>query len=360
MPRARPEDSQAFLFDDSPAARALAVVGAAPAQPDVTRLGQQLSPSVYLGTSSWSFPGWRGLVFAEDAPAAELAGRGLAAYAAWPLHRTVGLDRAFYSPLTCAEGRALAALVPSGFRFLVKAHQSITRPFGDINGATFGDTARLAREGAANPTFLDSARASEMVVGPLIDGFREKLGPIVFQFPPLRMEERSDRSVEGLCRQLDRFFARLPVGPQYVLELRNREVLEPAQAPHLFRVLRDHRLAWGFAVHPTLPSIGTQAEIAARCGWPVSQQPILSIRWLLGHGLSYVAAREAFSPFRELLAPDHSTRSEVVELVREALRANIPASVILNNKAEGSAPLSLFELARALTNSGPTSVRRSR
>ena len=46
-----------------------------------------------LGTSSWSFPGWRGLVYADACTPAQLAADGLQAYAQHPLLTTVGVDR---------------------------------------------------------------------------------------------------------------------------------------------------------------------------------------------------------------------------------------------------------------------------
>jgi hypothetical protein len=40
--------------------------------------GRLAGRPVFLGTSSWSFPGWAGLVYPPGVPAADLAGRGLA------------------------------------------------------------------------------------------------------------------------------------------------------------------------------------------------------------------------------------------------------------------------------------------
>ena len=54
-----------------------------------------LPPEIRLGTSSWFFPGWRGLVYDGIHPQASLSRLGLAAYAQIPLLRTVSLDRTF-------------------------------------------------------------------------------------------------------------------------------------------------------------------------------------------------------------------------------------------------------------------------
>ena len=90
----------------------------------LTRLGRQLPRSVHLGTSSWNFPGWRGLVWRNDPDSAcsesQLARHGLSAYVRHPLFRCVGIDRSFYQPLTVAEYARYADQVPNDFRFVVK------------------------------------------------------------------------------------------------------------------------------------------------------------------------------------------------------------------------------------------------
>ena len=66
---------------------------------DVRRLGLGLPPGIRLGGSTWSFPGWMGLVWGGKYSESRLAHEGLAAYAQHPLLRGVGLDRTYYQPL---------------------------------------------------------------------------------------------------------------------------------------------------------------------------------------------------------------------------------------------------------------------
>ena len=118
--------SQLSLFDDADG------VDPAPVGDDIRALGAALPARIHLGTSSWSFPGWTGLVYAprNGKPATEqvLARHGLAAYARHPLFRTVSLDRTFYAPLTVDEFAHYAAQVPDGFRFVVKAPAAVADP----------------------------------------------------------------------------------------------------------------------------------------------------------------------------------------------------------------------------------------
>jgi uncharacterized protein YecE (DUF72 family) len=362
VPR-RGDEHQGFLFEVGPVARALAEVPAAGDERSRTADADaaSLPESVRLGTSSWSFPGWRGLVYGETARADRLARWGLAAYASCPLHRTVGLDRAFYQPVSERELADLASLTPDGFRFLVKGHQAVTRPDADEHGRTFGSVSALREQGRANDLFLDAGYARDAIVAPAVRGLRAvagvsagKLGVIVFQFPPLDLS-RSGRigGAERLIARLGTFLRGLPEGPTYAVEVRNREVLERADlAARYAEALAAARVSHGFAHHPSLPTVEVQARRLEEHGWPLASMPCLSLRWLLRWGETYEGARERYEPFDRLIDPDGVTRGQVVSLAHAAYQAGRPVYVIANNKAEGSAPRTLVELARAWRNRG--------
>lgn len=75
----------------SRAASALLVEPAA-IDPGVAELATALSPEIRLGTASWNYPGWAGMVWARNCPEASLSRYGLAADARHPLFRTVSVD----------------------------------------------------------------------------------------------------------------------------------------------------------------------------------------------------------------------------------------------------------------------------
>src|SRR5690606_40739863 len=79
-----------------------------------------------LGTSSWNYPGWAGMVWDGKYPEVSLSRHGLTAYSRHPLFRTVSIDRSFYRPLNLAQYAEYAAQVPPDFRFVVKAPSLIT------------------------------------------------------------------------------------------------------------------------------------------------------------------------------------------------------------------------------------------
>jgi uncharacterized protein YecE (DUF72 family) len=284
---------------------------------------------VHLGTSSWSFPGWRGLVYDCEATPAALARAGLPAYAAHPLFRTVGLDRTFYAPMTRDAFGALAAQVPAGFRFLVKALESATV-------AVFPKHPRYGTlAGTANPRFLDPGPVADELVRPAIDGLGGTLGPVVFQLPP-----QPPARLGGPARfamRLRAFLRGLPAGPLYAVEVRNRELV----GPDLARALADCGAVPCLTVHPTMPALDAQAA-------ELRQDGPLVVRWMLGAGREYEAARERYAPFDRIVDPDPASRDAVASLLRRAIAAGRPAWVAVNNKAEGSAPASIVLLARTL------------
>lgn len=110
---------QLSMFGDEGDAAAARQTFVEPAEVDPAwgAVAAALSPRIRLGTSSWSFPGWTGLVYAarKGKPESEqrLARLGLPAYAAHPLLRTVSHGRRHRGRRE-AERDVTGSLVPPG------------------------------------------------------------------------------------------------------------------------------------------------------------------------------------------------------------------------------------------------------
>src|SRR5690349_5781001 len=94
--------------------------------PEHHALAARLSSGIRLGGMTWSYPGWRGVVYGLRVAPKHLADHGLTAYAQHPLFRAVEIDRTYYEPVGVSVLRAFAQQVPGDFRFLVKAHEDCT------------------------------------------------------------------------------------------------------------------------------------------------------------------------------------------------------------------------------------------
>jgi hypothetical protein len=74
----------------------------------------------------------------------------------------------------------------------------------------------------------------------------------------------------------------------------------------------------------------------------------LVVRWSLHGGFKYEQAKAKYEPFDKLVDHDPATRASLAELAARYALAGQPVVIAVNNKAEGSAPLSCVELAREI------------
>lgn len=319
---------QLSLFDASAAGDGLrpAITAAAVSQ-EVRDLARQLPAGMRLGTSSWHFPGWRDIVWSEAASPGDLSRHGLAAYAQHPLLGTVCVDRSFYAPLSARQYETYARQVPVSFRFVVKAPKLLTSPWHH-------DEDGRARN---NPLFLDAAYATDQFVGPACAGLGASAGPMLFQFSPLG--RALTRAPEQFVARLQEFLDRLPRGPQYAVEVRDDRVI----TRRFFAALKETGARYCLGVHPRMPPVAAQA--AAMSGF--GPGPLI-LRWNLRAGYSYSDAKSRFTPFDRLVDEDVATRESIARLCLATLASGHECTVIANNKAEGSAPLTLIKLAEAL------------
>jgi uncharacterized protein YecE (DUF72 family) len=291
---------------------------------EVTDLAAVLPRILYWGTSTWSFPGWAELVYDRNYSESQLARHGLTAYAQHPLLNAVGLDRGFYAPIPRATLRDYASAVPAEFRFVVKAWAALTTP-PELATPPYLERAPRA--------YLDAAVAVRDVVDPLVEELGPRLGAIVFQFPPqgarVHRAAAFHTALSGLLRGL-------PRGPVYGIELRDPELL----GGDYDALLADNGAVHCCNVHPRMPPVDAQTRAASG--------PLV-VRWMLHPSQPrYEAARERYAPFDRLVDPDTENRKRIARLLNKCIVTGRSAFVIANNKAEGSAPLTLLELARCV------------
>ncbi len=319
------------------------LVLAAPVDDALKALGQAVPVGVHLGTSSWSFPGWAGMVYGAAYSDVQLARRGLAAYAAHPLLHTVGIDRTFYAPISEAafRGYAKQALeIAPGFRFLVKAPMLFTGPRLRSDDGRWTD----------NDAFLNAGLATAQFVLPATQGLGDACGPLVFQFPPLGA--KFTRAPQKFADALAEFLLALPKlsGPAfYAVEVRDPELLTDDYLAALCAGGATHCVA----IHARMPQAAEQARF-----WRDAGRLPLVIRWSLHSGLKYEEAKERYAPFNALVDEDPAGRAQIAALALEATRARQETFVIANNKAEGSAPETIRKLAELIRDHGETIVMR--
>ncbi|SDC18918.1 Uncharacterized conserved protein YecE, DUF72 family [Cupriavidus sp. YR651] len=302
-------------------------------------LGKRLPPNLYFGTSSWSYPGWHGMVYDGQYTESLLSRKGLRACGQHPLLRAAGIDRGFYGPIPLADYLGYAAQVPEGFRFLVKAPASVC------------DAWLRGPDGAGrlhNAAFLNPEIAIRDFIVPATGGLGLHCGPLLFQLSPLA--SMADDGPALLVR-LDAFLAALPpLDPAltpyacYAVEMRDPTLL----TPRYIRLLRDRGVRFCLAARDRLPPVPRQA--AAQALMDDGAPGPLVLRWMLREGRSYAMAEKAYSPFDKIIDEDVETRHAIADVVARTLRTGQPAYVIVSNNAEGCAPQSIVRLAQAIAD----------
>jgi len=305
--------------------------------PGLMELAQSLPQHLRLGTSSWNYPGWAGLMWNGQYSESNLSRYGLSAYTKHPLFRTVSIDRGFYRHLTVAQYAEYASQVGQDFRFVVKAPSLIT------DALMRAESGRGTRP---NPHFLNIAEAMETFVEPALEGLNHKLGSLVFQISPLPVNRLAH--MPRLIDQLHRLLKAIPdikgAAPDGVVavEVRDPQWLTPA----FVEALGDAGATYCMGLHAKMPRISEQIPIL-RALWPGP----LVCRWNLNpvHGAyGYEDAADSYSPYNKIVDPDLETRAALVRVITGTANAGQNVYVTISNKAEGSAPLSVIELARAI------------
>lgn len=285
---------------------------------------------IRFGTSTWTYPGWYGLVYQRQYSERGSAGRMLAEYARFPLFTTVGIDSSFYGPPSPKTLAAWARVLPEGFRCVSKVWDRIT--VHTFTGKR--EPAELA--GRRNPDFLNPGLFLSEVLEPFREHFGSHTGPFVFEFQTIAGPEAEPAR---FADQLDAFFGILPRASQYAVEIRNPEFLTPAY----LAVLREHNVAHVFNSWSRMPPIGDQLAHQGA----VTADFIVS-RALLRPGRAYADAVEAFKPYDRVRDPNNELRGDLVRLARTAEELRIPAYLLVNNRAEGSAPHTIAAVAQLL------------
>lgn len=309
--------------------------GAFPVDALKQALGKLAAHNVYLGTSSWKYPGWCGQLYDEQ----RYLYRGKLAESRFErdcleeyaqVFSTVCVDAGYYRFPSPQYVAGLVAQVPDGFKFGFKVTDEITtRTFPKL--PRHGDKA-----GQRNEHFMDAElfRAAFLAS---CEAHRDRIGVLIFEFSHFhpRDFERGREFVE----LLDAFLGAQPPDWQYGVEIRNRSLLQP----EYFDVLRRHGVAHVYNNWERMPSVAEQMEMDGS----LTSDSFTAARFLLKPGRAYEEAVRAFSPYNATKEVNEEARAAAAELLRMRIAAaktgrTKPSFVFVNNRLEGNALLTIM------------------
>lgn len=300
---------------------------------------------MFIGTSSWKYPGWAGLLYDEQ----RYLHHGKFAESRFKRHcleeyatvfRTVCVDAGYYQFPSPDYVAGLCGQVPEDFRFVFKVTDEIT-------ARTFPNLPRHGKKaGQPNPHFLDAGlfRAAFLAS---CEKHRSKIGLLIFEFSHFhpRDFERGREFVE----RLDAFLGALPTTWQYGVEVRNKSLLHP----DYLAVLQKHRVAHVLNNWTRMPSVAEQWQVPG-----VLTTDFTAARFLLRPGRTFEQAVELFEPYDGTKEPYDEARqaaAAIIEHVVEHMQGQPdarPSFLFCNNRLEGNALFTLLAVVTLLQRSG--------
>ena len=295
-----------------------------------------LSPLIRFGTSTWTYEGWQGQIYLKQYAKTKFAKECLGEYCQYlyngePCFRTVGNDATFYRPPATNQLATYLNQIPEDFHMCFKVWEEITIPAYAMQ-QRYGSKA-----GQANPNFLDAKLFNELVLKPYYQAkFEPHTGPFLFEF------QRHGMSSEEFCSRLDAFFGRLPKDFMYAVEIRNAGLV----GADYRRVLERHGVAHVYNHWSYMAPLNEQHQRMEQF-----TAPFTVLRLLTPLKMSYEAAKKRAEPYNKIVGELPDMRRDTVNLVKKAIEDKRRAYVIVNNRSEGNAPLTIQALMTALQDS---------
>ena len=296
-----------------------------------------LSPLIRFGTSTWTYEGWQGQIYTRKYTKTAFARECLGEFCQYlyrgkPLFRTVGNDATFYRPPSANQLTRYLTQIPEDFQMCFKVWEELTIP-------TYAKHARYgSRAGQVNPNFLNADAFTKLVLQPYRDAqFGPNTGPFLFEF------QRHGMPAEEFIGKLDDFFDSVSAEFRYAVEIRNAGLL----GPRYHDMLRAHGVAHVYNHWSYMPPLAEQHQ-----RMKTMTAPFTVIRLLTPLKMTYEAAKKRAEPYDKIVGELPEMRKDTVSLIQEATAENRSTYVLVNNRAEGNAPLTIQALIDRLQTGG--------
>jgi uncharacterized protein YecE (DUF72 family) len=279
-----------------------------------------------VGTCSWKYSSWRGLVYPETGDFDYLA-----EYAKH--YDTVEIDQWFWSlhgkgKVTLprpAVVEAYAAAVPTGFKFSIKVPNTITLTHFYRNSRS--------EPLIENPHFLSVDVFDRFL--DLLAPMHPHLGPIMFQFEYLNRKKMA--SQEAFLEMAQHFISRLPDGFTCCIEIRNPSYLNQAYFDFLCRNGLYHVFIEGYY----MPSI---FEIYDKHRNQIEELTVIRL-----HGPDRKGIEEkTHKRWNKVVEAKDDALQELMGMLTELGSREVTTYVNVNNHYEGSAPLTIERIRSRL------------
>ena len=275
--------------------------------------------SLHIGTCSWKYDSWRGLVYSDAAKANYLSEYALK-------YDCVEVDQWFWSlygseKVVLPQRRVVAeyaASVPERFRFAIKLPNAIT--LTHVRPATKGGTL------APNPQFLSVPLLESFLEK--IEPLRSRLGPLMFQFEYLNRQKMPSEA--DFLQALGGFVPHLPPEYTWCVESRNPNYLNE----RYFAFLRDHGLSHVFLHGYYMPSI---FEVYGKHADLLGDTVVIRLHGPDREGMEERTAGD----WSKIIEPRDADLEALAAMVKDLRVRRRTIWLLVNNHFEGCAPLTI-------------------
>jgi uncharacterized protein YecE (DUF72 family) len=289
------------------------------------KLGKLAEQEIFIGTSSWKYPGWLGSIYTQDRyqtrskhSKKKFEASCIAEYGeVFPI---VCGDFAFYQFPDEEFWRKLFTTAPPSLRWAFKVPEEITVRRWPAH-ARYGPRASVENENFLNAALFKNAFLNALAP------YHDRISALIFEFGS--MSRTSIPGLDAFLSQLDPFLRVLPEGWRYAVEIRNDKFLEQ----EYLACLKSHNVAHVLNSWTHMPGLSKQLAMNG-----IFTADFSLVRALLRPGRSYEQAVKLFAPYQSVQDEYPHARESMKEVIARAQRERQPSFIFVNNRLEGYAP----------------------
>lgn len=275
--------------------------------------------NIKIGTCSWKYDSWKGIVYSEQASI-----NYLKEYSAH--FDTVEIDQWFWSLFENQQVvlprksvvEEYARSVAEDFKFSIKVPNSIT-------------LTHYYKKGKDDPLITNPHFFSVDLFNRFLESLApmgKKLGPLMFQFEYLNKQKMA--SQQQFLEQLGKFIEQCPKGFIYCVEIRNPNYLKK----NYFQFLNDSNLSHVFLQGYYMPSI---FEIYNQFADFIKGTTVIRL-----HGPDRSDMEKLTKKiWNQIIQPRENELDQLSKMLENLSQRNIDIYLNINNHYEGSAPLTI-------------------
>lgn len=281
----------------------------------------------HIGTCSWKYDSWRGIVYPQTKPLNYLLEYSRS-------YNTVEIDQWFWSLFSGDKAvmprpsvvREYAASVPDNFIFGIKVPNSITLTHHYKKGKT--DPL------LPNPHYLSIDLMLRFLES--LEPLSGNIGPLMFQFEYLN-KQKMPGGLQQFIEQFGQFAEQLPTGQNYFLESRNPNYLTSKYFDFLNSQRLNHVFLHGYYMTPVF-------EIYQKHREHIQNAVVIRLHGPDRKGIE----EESAGDWSRIVSPRDDDIQSLAAMLSDLKSRNVETFVFVNNHFEGSAPRTIVRIEESL------------